>query len=122
MSIRSDVMVLTVFEIFKVAIEIAVKKKRLSIDVLTRKKISKVPLRDTNECHTCVQHNVSSSTHPVAGTSPLTVRTVQQRLYERGQWIRAQRLARNEKEFLDRFIQVPESTCRPFRWSKDETQ
>ena len=52
MSIRSDVMVLTVFEIVKVSIEIAIKKKPLSIDVLARKKVSKVPPRDTNECHT----------------------------------------------------------------------
>ena len=52
MSIRSDVMVLTVFEIVKASIEIVIKKKRLSIDVLTRKKVSKVPPRDTNECHT----------------------------------------------------------------------
>ena len=122
MSIRSDVMVLTAFEIVKVSIEIAMKKKRLSIDVLARKKVSKVPPRDTNECHTGGRHNVSSSTQPVAGTSPHTVRTVQQRLHERGQWIWTQRLARNEKEFLDRFIQVPESTCRPFRWSKDEAR
>ena len=53
MSIRSDVLVLTVFELFKVSIEIAIKKKRLSIDVLAPKKVSKVPPRDTNECHTC---------------------------------------------------------------------
>ncbi len=52
MSIRSDVMVLTVFEIFKVSIEIAIKKKRLSIDVLARNKASKVPPCDTNECPT----------------------------------------------------------------------
>ena len=52
MSIRSDVMVLTVFELFKVSIEIAIKKKRLSIDVLTQKKVSKVPPRDTSEWHT----------------------------------------------------------------------
>ena len=122
MSIRSDVTVLTVFELIKVSIEIDIKKKRLSIDVLREKKSVGVAPSDTNECHTCCRHNVSSSTQPVAGTSPHTVRTVQQRLYERGQWIRAQRLARNEKEFLDRFIQVPESTCRPFRWSKDETR
>ena len=122
MSIRSDVMVLTVFELIKVSIEIAIKKKRLSIDVLREKKSAGVAPSDTIRCHTCGRHNVSSSTQPVAGTSPHTVRTVQQRLYERGQWIRAQRLARNEKEFLDRFIQVPESTCRPFRWSKDETR
>ena len=122
MSIRSDVMVLTVFELFKVSIEIAIKKKRLSIDVLTRKKVSKVPPRDTNECHTCGRHNVSSSTQPVAGTSPHAIRTVQQRPHKQGQWIRAKRAEQNEKEFLDRFIQVPESTCRPFRWSKDETR
>ena len=52
MSIRSDVMVLTVFELFKVSIEIAIKKKRLSIDVLAQKKVSKVPPRDTSEWHT----------------------------------------------------------------------
>ncbi len=52
MSIRSDVMVLTVFELFKVSIEIAMKKKLLSIDVLARKKVSKVPPRDTSEWHT----------------------------------------------------------------------
>lgn len=52
MSIRSDVMVLTVFELFKVSIEIAIKKKRLSIDVLAQKKVSKVPPRDTREWHT----------------------------------------------------------------------
>ena len=52
MSIRSDVMVLTVFELFKVSIETAIKKKRLSIDVLTQKKVSKVPPRDTREWHT----------------------------------------------------------------------
>ena len=52
MSIRSDVMVLTVFELIKVSIEIAIKKKRLSIDTLTRKKVSKVPPGDTIRCHT----------------------------------------------------------------------
>ena len=57
MSIRSDVMVLTVFELFKVSIEIAIKKKRLSIDVLAQKKVSKVPPRDTSEWHTGVCPN-----------------------------------------------------------------
>jgi hypothetical protein len=122
MSIRSDVMVLTVFELIKVSIEIAIKKKRLSIDVLARKKVSRVPPRDTNECHTGRRHNVSSSTQPVAGTSPYTVRTVQQRLHKQGQWIRAKRAEQTEKEFLDRFIQIPEQKCRPFRRSEDETQ
>ena len=122
MSIRSDVMVLTVFEIVKVSIEITIKKKRLSIDVLTRKKVSKVPPHDTNECHTCGRHNVSSSTQPVAGTSPLAIRTVQQRLHKQGQWIQAKRAEQNEKEFLDRFIQIPEQKCRPFRRSEDEAR
>ena len=122
MSIRSDVMVLTVFELFKVSIEIAIKKKRLSVDVLTRKKVSKVPPRDTNECHTCGRHNVSSSTQPVAGTSPHAIRTVQQRLHKQGQWIRAKRAEQNKKEFLDRFIQIPEQKCRPFRRSEDEAR
>mgnify|MGYP000297450400 CR=1 FL=1 len=120
MSIRSDICVLTLFEIFKVSIEKLIIKKRLSIDILREKKSAGVAPSDTNECHTCGRHNVSSSTQPVAGTSPHTVRAVQQRLHERGQWIRAQRLARNEKEFLDRFIQIPEQRCRPFRWSQDE--
>lgn len=52
MSIRSDVMVLAVFELFKVSIDVAINKKHLSIDTLTRKKVSKVPPRDTIECHT----------------------------------------------------------------------
>ena len=119
MSIRSDVMVLTVFEIFKVSIEIAIKKKRLSIDVLAQKKVSKVPPRDTNECHNWVPHNVSSSTRTVAGTSPKTIRTVQQRQRLRGQWSRAQQADRNNKDFLDKSNQSPEQECRPFRWSKD---
>ena len=122
MSIRSDVMVLTVFELIKVSIEIAIKKKRLFIDTLTRKKVSKVPPGDTIRCHNCVQHNVSSSTQPVAGTSPHAIRTVQQRLHKQGQWIRAKRAEQNEKEFLDRFIQIPEQKCRPFRRSEDEAR
>ena len=52
MSIRSDVMVLTVFELIKVSIEIAIKKKRLSIDVLREKKSSGVAPSDTIRCHT----------------------------------------------------------------------
>lgn len=122
MSIRSDICVLTLFELFKVSIEKVIIKSRLSIDVLREKKSAGVAPSDTIRCHTCGQHNVSSSTQPVAGTSPQAIRTVQQRLHERGQWIRAQRAERNEKEFLDRFIQVPEQKCRPFRWSQDETR
>jgi len=119
MSIRSDVMVLTVFELFKVSIEIAIKKKRLSIDVLAQKKVSKVLPRDTNECHNWVPHNVSSSTRTVAGTSPHTTTTVQQRRRLRGQWSRAQQADRNNTDFLDKSNQSPEQECRPFRWSKD---
>ena len=52
MSIRSDVMVLTVFELIKVSIEIAIKKKRLSIDVLREKKSVGVAPSDTIRCHT----------------------------------------------------------------------
>ena len=52
MSIRSDVMVLTVFEIVKVSIEIAIRKKRLSIDVLREKKSAGVAPSDTIRCHT----------------------------------------------------------------------
>ena len=52
MSIRSDVMVLTVFELFKVSIEILIKKKRLSIDVLREKKSAGVAPSDTIRCHT----------------------------------------------------------------------
>jgi hypothetical protein len=115
-------MVLTFFELFKVSIEIAIKKKRLSIDVLREKKSAGVAPSDTIRCHTCSQQNVSSSTQPVAGTSPHAIRTVQQRLHKQGQWIRAKRAEQNEKEFLDRFIQVPEQKCRPFRWSEDEAR
>jgi len=119
MSIRSDVMVLTVFELFKVSIDIAFKKKRLSIDVSRRRKVEGVAPQDTSEWHTCGQHNVSSSTRAVAGTSPQTTRTVQQRQPLRGQWSRAQQADRNNKEFLDKSNQSPEQECRPFRWSKD---
>ena len=56
MSIRSDVMVLTVFELIKVSIEIAIKKKRLSIDVLREKKSAGVA---TEQQRT---HNVSPRT------------------------------------------------------------
>lgn len=122
MSIRSDVMVLTVFELIKVSIEIAIKKKRLSIDILRKKKSVGVAPRDTIRCHNCVQHNVSSSTQPVAGKSPHAIRTVQQRLQKQRQWIRAKRAKQNEKEFLDRFIQIPEQKCRPFRRSEDEAR
>jgi len=52
MSIRSDVMVLTVFELIKVSIEIAIKKKRLSIDILRKKKSVGVAPSDTIRCHT----------------------------------------------------------------------
>ena len=122
MSIRSDICVLTLFEIFKVSIEKVFNKKRLSIDVLRKKKSVGVAPGDTIRCHNCVLHNVSSSTRTVAGTSPQTIRTVQQRQRLRGQWIRAKRTEQNEKEFLDRFIQIPEQECRPFRWSEDETR
>ena len=119
MSIRSDVMVLTVFELFKVSIEIAIKKKRLSIDISRRKKVEGVAPQDTSECHNWVPHNVSSSTRAVAGTSPQTIRTVQQRQSLRGQWSRAQQADRNNKDFLDKSNQSPKQECRPFRWSKD---
>ena len=122
MSIRSDVMVLTVFELFKVLIQKLIIKKRLSIDILRKKKSAGVAPGDTIRCHNCVQHNVSSSTQPVAGTSPHAIRTVQQRLHKQGQWIRAKRAEQNEKEFLDRFIQIPEQKCRPFRRSEDEAR
>ncbi len=122
MSIRSDVLVLTAFELCKVVVLQIVMKNSITIDTFVRKKVVGVALEDADRCHTCGTHNVSASTQAVAGTTPHTVRAVQQRLHKRGRWVRAERLARNEKEFLDRFIQVPESTCRPFRWSKDETQ
>ena len=104
MSIRSDICVLTLFEIFKVSIEKVIIKKCLSIDILRRKKSVGVAPSDTIRCHNCVQHNVSSSTQPVAGKSPHAIRTVQQRLQR--QWIRTQQSEQNETEFLDIFIHV----------------
>ena len=120
MSIRSDICVLTLFELFKVSVHIAIKKKAISIDVFRKKKIVRGTPRRKNLCQTCSQHNVSSSTFPVAGTPPQAVGAFPERLHRRGQWIRAQRADRNEKEFLDGFIQTPEQRCRPFRWSQDE--
>ena len=118
MSIRSDVMVLTVFELFKVSIEIVIKKKRFSLDIVRRKKVAGVAPCDANRCHTWVPHNVSSSTRTVAGTPP-TTGTVQQRPGNKGHWNRAQRAERHKKRILDKSIQSPEQACRPFRWSKD---
>ena len=120
MSIRSDICVLTLFELFKVSIHIAIKKKPISIDFFRKKKIARGTPRRKNRCHTCSQHNVSSSTYSVAGTPPQAISTVSQRLRRKGQWIRTQRADRNEKEFLDGFIQTPEQGCRPLRWSQDE--
>jgi len=52
MSIRSDICVLTLFEIFKVSIEKLIIKKRLSIDILRKKKSLGVAPSDTIRCHT----------------------------------------------------------------------
>ena len=52
MSIRSDICVLTLFELFKVSIEKAIIKSRLSIDVLREKKSAGVAPSDTIRCHT----------------------------------------------------------------------
>ena len=121
MSIRSDIYVLTLFELFKVSMKVAIKKKAsYSLFSRRRKKIASGTARRKNPCHTCNQHNVSSSTQPVAETSPQAISTVQQRLRRRGHWIRTQRADRNEKEVLVGFIEIPEQGCRPFRWGQDE--
>ena len=121
MSIRSDIYVLTLFELFKVSMKVAIKKKAsYSLFSRRRKKMASGTARSKNPCHTCNRHNVSSSTQPVAETSPQAVGAFSQRLRRSGQWIRAQRADRNEKEFLVGFIEIPEQGCRPFRWSQDE--
>ena len=53
MSIRSDICVLTLFELFKVSTHIAIKKKAISIDVFRKKKIARGTPRRKNQCHTC---------------------------------------------------------------------
>ena len=53
MSIRSDICVLTLFELFKVSIHIAIKKKAISIDVFRKKKIARGAPRRKNLCQTC---------------------------------------------------------------------
>ena len=53
MSIRSDICVLTLFELFKVSIHIAIKKKAISIDVFRKKKFARGTPRQKNRCHTC---------------------------------------------------------------------
>ena len=121
MSIRSDIYVLTLFELLKVSMMVAIKKKPISIYFLHRKKkIATGTPQRRNLCQTSSQYNVSSTTYSVAGTSPQAVAAFSERLHRRGQWIRAQRADRNEREFLDGFIQTPEQRCRPFRWSQDE--
>jgi hypothetical protein len=64
MSIRSDICVLTLFELFKVSIHIVIKKKAISIDVFRKKKIARGTPRRKNRCHTC------NRTH---GTATLSV-------------------------------------------------
>ncbi len=120
MSIRSDIYVLTLFKLLKVSMKVAIKKKPISIYFLHRKKkMATGAPRLKNLCHTCSQHNASSSTYPVAGTSPQAVAAFSERLHRRGKWIRAQRADRNKREFLVGFIQTPEQGSRFFRWSKD---
>ena len=66
MSIRSDVCVLTLFELFKVSIHIAIKKKPISIYFLHRKKkMASGTARRENRCHTCVRTH-GTATNPVA--------------------------------------------------------
>ena len=53
MSIRSDIYVLTLFELLKVSMKVAIKKKPISIYFLHRKKkIRGVALADKDQCHT----------------------------------------------------------------------
>ena len=65
MSIRSDICVLTLFELFKVSIHIAIKKKAISIDVFRKKKIARGTPRRENWCHTCDRTH-GTATNPVA--------------------------------------------------------
>ncbi len=53
MSIRSDIYVLTLFELFKVSMKVAIKKKAISIDFFRQKKIARGTPRRKNRCHTC---------------------------------------------------------------------
>ena len=65
MSIRSDICVLTLFELFKVSIHIAIKKKAISIDVFRKKKIARGTPRRKNLCQTCDRTH-GTATNPVA--------------------------------------------------------
>ena len=65
MSIRSDICVLTLFELFKVSIHIAIKKKAISIDVFRKKKIARGTPQRKNLCQTCDRTH-GTATNPVA--------------------------------------------------------
>jgi len=53
MSIRSDIYVLTLFELFKVSMKVAIKKKAsYSLFSRRRKKTRGVALADKDQCHT----------------------------------------------------------------------
>ena len=66
MSIRSDICVLTLFELFKVSIHIAIKKKPISIYFLRRKKkMARGTPRRKNLCQTCDRTH-GTATNPVA--------------------------------------------------------
>ena len=90
MSIRSDVMVLTVFEIVKVSIEIAIKKKRLSVDVLREKKSAGVAPSDTIRCHTygCTNgkatFSVAEARYPVDTVRNVSTDVVRHRAQQSG--------------------------------------
>ena len=65
MSIRSDICVLTLFELFKASIHIAIKKKAISIDVFRKKKMASGTPRRKNLCQTCDRTH-GTATNPVA--------------------------------------------------------
>ena len=66
MSIRSDICVLTLFELFKVSTLIAIKKKPISIYFLHRKKkMARGTPQRKNLCQTCDRTH-GTATNPVA--------------------------------------------------------
>ena len=86
MSIRSDIYVLTLFELFKVSMKVAIKKKA-SYRFFSRrkKKIRGVALADKDQCHTrdCTHGtatlSVADARHSVDAVPPVSTDVVRHR-------------------------------------------
>ena len=86
MSIRSDIYVLTLFELLKVSMMVAIKKKvSYSLFLRRKKKIRGVALADKDQCQTCdcthgtATLSVADARHSVDTVPPVSTDVVRHR-------------------------------------------